>query len=87
MRLAMNKNLPADATPEQLLDLLESQIAIQRQKRTGSRSRSRVLGVALVLIIGAGTVAFLVLQMLLGDLAERGARTHATPQTAESRNL
>ena len=69
------------ATPEQLLQMLDAQLAMQRvQRGTGGRNRALLLaGGILFILIGAG-VALLVLSQMLADLPRDGRR--ASAQTA-----
>jgi len=56
-------------TPEQLMQLLDLQIAMQRAKRRGGRKHRATLIVGGVLLILAVTFAALfILQQMLGDL-------------------
>ncbi len=68
------------ATPEQLLQMLDAQLAMQRAQRgTGGRNRALLLaGGILFILIGAG-VALLVLSQMLADLPQNARRTAAQP--------
>jgi hypothetical protein len=53
-------------TPEQLLTIIEAQLALKRQSRAGRRSnRTVILLAGVMLIIVGAAVALLVLQQLL----------------------
>jgi hypothetical protein len=72
----------AGATPEQLLTMLDLQIASQRQRRTkSSRNRSLVLVGGLLFILGAAAVAFMVLGEMLSEL--QGSRAVEAPPAEE----
>jgi len=60
-------------TPEQLMQLLDLQIAMQRAKRKGGRKHRATLIVGGVLLILAVTFAALfILQQMVGDLPRPG---------------
>lgn len=85
----MNKNATEEATPEQLLSLLELQLAAQRQKRKGrAQSRPLFLAGSLLLIVGGAVAAFIVLHGMLGNvLQSEGTIPLAPPaQIANARN-
>jgi len=80
MSLAMNKNANVEATPEQLLALLDLQLATQRQQRKHrAHSRPLLLGGSLLLILGGAVAAFIVLHGMLGDVAGGAGRTPVLP--------
>jgi len=86
----MNKNATEDATPEQLLSLLELQLAAQRQKRKGrAQSRPLLLAGSLLLIIGGAVAAFIVLHGMLGNVVQSEGTTPFPPpaQIADSGNF
>ncbi len=65
----MNENQPPDATPDQLLRLLDVEIARQRGKRqVGVQSRVMFRAGALILIVGGLFAALALLQYLVTDL-------------------
>ena len=67
-----------DATPEQLMLILDGQMAAQRSHRTGSgRNRAIILVVGLLLIVIAAGVSLLVLDQMLTDLRQNGAGASA----------
>lgn len=79
----MNENQPADATPDQLLRLLDVEIAKRRGKRQiGSRSRLWFRAGGLILIVGAMLAALALLQYLAADLP-RPARSEAAAPPPE----
>ena len=65
-------------TPEELLQIIDAQLAMQRALRgTGGRNRALLLaGGILFILIGAG-VALLVLSQMLADLPRDGRRASA----------
>ena len=66
MPVAMNENQSSESTPDQLLQMLDLQIAMQRGKRrSASKNRAVILAGGLILILGGMAVALLVLQQLL----------------------
>lgn len=61
-------------TPEQLMQLLDVQLASERAKRPGrSRNRAMILVFGLLAIVAAGGIALIVAQQMLLDLQDRGA--------------
>jgi hypothetical protein len=67
----------SEATPEQLMQLLDLQIASQKAKRNGGRNnRATLLVGGILIILGGLFAALLVLQEMAGDL-----RSHAGPVT------
>jgi hypothetical protein len=59
----------AEATPEQLLQMLDAQLAVQRSQRTGSgRNRATILVAGILFIVVAAGAALLVLNQMLVDL-------------------
>ncbi len=70
------------ATPEQLLQMMEVQLATQRSHRGGSgRNRAIILVVGVLFIVAAAGAALLVLDQMLVDLRhnETAAPTGTTP--------
>ena len=66
----MNENRNPEATPDQLLQLLDTQLAAARNKRRSTNPYSRVVllvGGLLLILAGCG-VALLFLQQMLSDL-------------------
>jgi hypothetical protein len=61
-------------TPEQLLQMLDAQLAGERGKRAGrSRNRAMILVFGMLAIIAAGGIALFVAQQMLMDLQQHGA--------------
>jgi hypothetical protein len=80
MSLAMNKNANPEATPDQLLTILELQIAAQRrQRRARAHSRPLLVAGSLLLIFSAAIVAFFVLHGMLADVARNGGESPVSP--------
>lgn len=68
-----------EATPEQLMQLLDVQLASQRSQRTNSgRNRAIILVVGLLFIVIAAGAALLVLDQMLVDLRHQAPPTGAT---------
>ena len=64
-------------TPEQLVQMLDLQLASARCKRGGrSRNRAMILVFGLLAIVAAGGIALVVAQQMLLDLQERGGGAH-----------
>lgn len=79
MPLAMNENQTHESTPDQLLQMLDAQIAARRSRRqSGLRNRTALLAGGLFLIIGGMVVALLILQQLMADVPRAG-RPEAGP--------
>ena len=70
-------------TPEQLLQMIDTQLAMQRAQRgPGGRNRAMLLvGGVLFIVIAAG-VALMVLAQMLSDLPQNGRHAAASPSTA-----
>ena len=82
---AVNETRTPEPTPEQLLKLLDLQLASARTKRTTGDTtprRTALLVGALLLIVGGCCAALLVLQHLLSDLQHRPVATN--PQTEQA---
>lgn len=87
---AMNENRSAEATPEQLIKLLEIQLSAQRAKRqrmSANRTAWRVGGVLLILV--GAIAALLILQYAMSELSARdgGARRRMETTQADGRNF
>ena len=68
-----------DATPEQLVQLLEAQLAAHRSRRAQSgRNRAIILVSGIVFIVVAAGAALLILDQMLMNLRENGRPT-STP--------
>ena len=78
----------AKATPEELLQMLDARLALQRAQRgTNGRNRALLLaGGVLFILIGAG-VALMVLSQMLADLPQNGRRSAAQTTTTASGNF
>lgn len=64
----------AEPTPEQLLKLLDLQIAAQRARRQEAPGkRASLLVGGLIVIIGGALLALLFLQQMIADLPPQGA--------------
>lgn len=90
MSLAMNKNADPEATPDQLLTILELQIAAQRRERkVRAHSRPLLLAGSLLLIIGAAIAAFFVLHGMLAEVtrSEPGAPVPSSAEFGDSANF
>jgi cell division septal protein FtsQ len=75
----------AEPTPEQLLQMLDLQIAAQRSKRKGTaRQRAALLAAGLLLILVAAGGALLLLVQLLEDLPRPAAGTPAVEMAVEN---
>ena len=83
----MKETETAPTTPEQLLQMLDGQLAMQRAQRgTGGRNRTMLLvGGVLFIVIAAG-VALMVLAQMLSDLPQNG-RHPATAKSAPAGNF
>jgi len=74
-----------ETTPEHLLNLLDSELAMQRaQTESPSRSRLMLLTGGVLFIVIAAAAALLVLMQMLSDLerAPRHGKTETASQTA-----
>ena len=61
-------------TPEELVQMLDLQLAGERNKRAGrSRNRALILAFGVLAIVAAGGIALIVAQQMLIDLQQRGA--------------
>lgn len=70
---SMKETETQGATPEQLLQILDSQLAAQRSHHAGrSRNRAIILVVGLLFIVVAAGAALLVLDQMLADLRQNG---------------
>ena len=70
----------SESTPEQLLEILEAQLALQRSHRAKSgRNRAIILVGGLLLIVGAAGAALLVLDQMLMDLRMNDRPASAAP--------
>ena len=80
----MNPDKTQDANPEQLLKLLEVQVAAARQRRaTHETSRRKAGTIGLFIIIGGAALALWILTLLLEQMRpQRGGRTEKAAATA-----
>ena len=80
----MNENRNLEATPDQLLQMLDTQLAAARSKRETATPYSRgvLLVGGLLLILAACGAALLFLQQMLFDLPRPNAKDEA-PQLTE----
>lgn len=73
-------------TPEQLLKLLDLQLAPERSKRANkSRKRATFLVLGIFFILAAGGIALVLAQGLLAEMKERAALPPTAVQTSETR--
>jgi hypothetical protein len=83
---APNQTETAQPTPEQLLKLLDLQLARERTRREKkSRNRASFLVAGILVIIVAAAVSLLVAQQLLAELRERGSMQPAPVELNENR--
>jgi hypothetical protein len=74
-------------TPEQLLRLLDAQLAAQRARRKKpERNRAVFLVSYMLIIVGAAAVAFLLLEWMLVNSPREGHRTSQS-ETASDRKF
>jgi len=65
----MNPDKTQDANPEQLLKLLEAQVAIARERRAAREtSRSKAGTIGLFIIVGGAAIALWMLLLLLEQM-------------------
>lgn len=70
----------AQATPEQLLQMMDAQMAMQRaQRSTTGRNRAMLLAGGVLFIVIAAGVALMVLSQMLADLPQHGRRASTQP--------
>ena len=83
----MDETKTPEPTPEQLLKLLDAQLAASRARRTQPRTQQRVavLVGGVLLIVAGSCVALFILQQLLTDLPQpqAGEAPPAAVQPAE----
>jgi hypothetical protein len=69
----MKETESPDATPEQLIKMLDAQMAAQRSQREKSgRNRATMLVAGVLFIVCAAGAALLVLQQMLTDMRPNG---------------
>ena len=86
----MNESKMPESTPEQLLQVLELQLQVQRaqrQRNAGRRTAIRVGGV--LLILGMAIAALLILQYAMSEFSQRDnvPRGSAGPKTSIEANF
>ena len=82
----MKETETAQATPEQLLKLLDLQLSAQRQHRENSkRNRALILVVGVLFIVVAATAALLALGQMIEDYRATGAPAQTTAGDFEQR--
>lgn len=80
---ALKENETHEATPEQLLQMLDAQLASQRsQKGVARRNRAIILVAGVLFIVVAAGAALMVLSQMLEDYRQNGS---AAPAAVESR--
>ena len=80
----MNSDQTQEANPEQLLKLLEQQVADARDRRTAREtSRGKAGTIGLFIIVGGAAIALWVLLLLLEQMRpQRGERRETTSAQA-----
>jgi hypothetical protein len=69
----MKESQSPDPTPEQLVQMLDAQLATHRSHRAKSgRNRAIILVSGILFIVGAAGAALLILDQMLMDLRENG---------------
>mgnify|MGYP000213684505 CR=1 FL=1 len=69
-----------EATPEQLVQLLDVQLASQRSHRSNSgRNRAIILVIGLLFIVVGAGAALLILDQMLADLRQQSPSSGTTP--------
>jgi len=82
----MKENETEHLTPEQLLQMIDLQLASQRSQRAQSgRNRATILVGGILFIIVIAGAALLVLDQMLMDLRPDGRPATATPAQAEGK--
>ena len=88
---AMDETRMPQATPEQLVKLLETQLHLTRAKRTGDATprRAALLVGGLFIIVAGCCAALLILQQMLSDLQHRApaAAPGMDAPAGETKNL
>ena len=85
--MTMNPDKTQEANPEQLLKLLEAQVAEARNRRAArDSSRGKAGTIGLFIIVGGAAIALWILMMLLEQMRpQRGERNEsASARPAES---
>ena len=82
----MKETETAQATPEQLLKLLDLQLSAQRQHReTSHRNRATILVLGVLFVVAAAAAALLVLGQMVEDYRTTGAPAQRTAAGSEQR--
>ena len=69
------------ATPEQLLQILERELAFKRSHRpSSSRNRAMILVAGIILIVVAAGGALLLLNEMVADMRQSGPAPQAAPE-------
>lgn len=67
----MNEKKPREATPEQLMKIMDMEMAVSRSQRAGKDSRRRVLGImAICIIMGITAVSLCLMLQYLAVIKE-----------------
>lgn len=75
----------AEPTPEQLLKLLDVQIAMSRSRRKDTRRNRTAIAVGAILLIVVGAlVAFLILQQMVSEMPHSGRKPEVPVETRNS---
>ena len=75
----------ATATPEQLMQMLDCELAANRSHRKGTnRNRAAILVVGVLLIVIGGAAALLVLDQMVADLRQNGQFPPPASQSAQT---
>jgi hypothetical protein len=75
-----------ESTPEQLLQMLDAQLAAQRSQRAQSgRNRATILVTGILCIVVGASAALLVLNQMLVDLRQNDRLPLATPVRADAK--
>jgi len=76
----------SESTPEQLLQMLEAQLAAQRSQRAQSgRNRATILVTGILFIVVAAGAALLVLDQMLVDLRQSDRPPMMAPARADAK--
>jgi len=75
---------PSSQTPEQLVQFLDAQLAMQRaRKKTPERNRTIFLAAALLFIMGAAAAALMVLEEMLANAPREGRQPPSSEMPAK----
>jgi hypothetical protein len=85
-KIAMNQTESSEATPEQLFQMLDAQLAAQRsQSGKSSRNRAILLVGGILFIVVAAGASLLVLDQMLMDMRD-GTRPAPAPAQTSGNN-